>query len=151
MTDPVDDLTRRATRNEPDDTTRIAARRLPDDETPDETLLAERHTDEGTRVTERRVPKDAAAPAIAHGRADTPRTASASGTRVPRAVYGPRHAEPSPPVVRTPVSPPRAHAAAADAPGGRSRRGGIVAVTLGGVLVVAGAVWGIIVIIQGGL
>ncbi|MDT3330885.1 hypothetical protein Q9S78_09385 [Microbacterium sp. KSW-18] len=176
MTDPIDDPTRRADRadrrggtrvpdSEPDDLTLFAARRVPDDETllaarradddtrlaerrADETLVAERRTGEGTRVTERRVVRDAGSPAVAHGRADTPRTASSPGTLVSGAVYAPRRSEPAPQVVRAPLSPPTGPDRRTRR---RARRGGVVAVVIGGAAVVAGAVWGIIVIVQGGM
>lgn len=179
MTDPIDDPTRRADRadrrggtrvpdSEPDDLTLLAARRVPDDETllatrradaddddtrlaerrADETLVAERRTGEGTRVTERRVVRDAGSPAVAHGRADTPRTASSPGTLVSGAVYAPRRSEPAPQVVRAPLSPPTGPDRRTRR---RARRGGVVAVVIGGAAVVAGAVWGIIVIVQGGM
>ena len=176
MTDPIDDPTRRADRadrrggtrvpdSEPDDLTLFAARRVPDDETllaarradddtrlaerrADETVVAERRTGEDTRVTERRVVRDAGSPAVAHGRADTPRTASSPGILVSGAVYAPRRSEPAPQVVRAPLSPPTGQDRRTRR---RARRGGVVAVVIGGAAVVAGAVWGIIVIVQGGM
>jgi hypothetical protein len=156
MTDPFEDetrlapRTRRELRAERDDDTRLVARRAetgPEDA--DETLLAERRTDEGTRATARRVgPRTTAGTSIAHGRADTPRTASAPGTLVSQPVYAPRRGEPAARVVRTPVAPP---VSPAPAPARRSRTGLLLLVGLVGTAVVAGAVWGIVVLVQGGM
>jgi len=168
MTDPVDDRTHRVTSEEPDDETLLAARRTPDDETllaarrtpddetllaarrtpDDETLLAERRTEDATRVAEPRSTRDAGGRPIVHGRADTPRSASASGTLASRAVYSPRGGETVPAITRAPVAPPTSPVAA---PSGRPRRGGIVAVAIAGAALVAGAVWGIVQIFQGGM
>ncbi|MEU2202820.1 hypothetical protein AB0P19_02585 [Microbacterium oleivorans] len=160
MTDPFEDetrlapRTRRELRAERDDDTRLVARRAetgpvaaPEDA--DETLLAERRTDEGTRATARRVaPATTAGTSIAHGRADTPRTASAPGTLVSQPVYAPRRGEPAARVVRTPVAPP---VSPAPAPARRSRTGLLLLVGLVGTAVVAGAVWSIVVLVQGGM
>lgn len=156
MTDPFEDetrlapRTRRELRAERDDDTRLVARRAetgPEDA--DETLLAERRTDEGTRATARRVgPTTTTGTSIAHGRADTPRTASAPGTLVSQPVYAPRRGEPAARVVRTPVAPP---VSPAPAPARRSRAGLLLLVGLVGTAVVAGAVWGIVVLVQGGM
>lgn len=156
MTDPFEDetrlapRTRRELRAERNDDTRLVARRAetgPEDA--DETLLAERRTDEGTRATARRVaPTTTTGTSIAHGRADTPRTASAPGTLVSQPVYAPRRGEPAARVVRTPVAPP---VSPAPAPARRSRTGLLLLVGLVGTAVVAGAVWGIVVLVQGGM
>ncbi len=179
MTDPVDDRTHRAdhddpddetllasrhapddqtllvVRRSPDDETLLAARRTPDDETllaerraDDATLLAERRVDEETRVAERREASDPPGRGVVHGRADTPRSASAAGTLASRAVYAPRGGEAPPPITRAPVAPPTAPT---PAPAARPRRGGLIAIAVVGVTVVAGAVWGIIQIVQGGM
>ena len=180
MTDPVDDRTHRAdheepddetllaARHDPDDRTRLAERRSPDDETllaarhtPDDetllaerraaddaTLLAERRVDEETRMAERREASDPPGRGVVHGRADTPRSASTSGTLASRAVYAPRGGEAPPAITRAPVAPPTATTPAAAA---RPRRGGFIAITVVGVTLVAGAVWGIIQIVQGGM
>ncbi|MFI8631553.1 hypothetical protein ACIGEP_03015 [Microbacterium sp. NPDC077663] len=161
MTDPLDDQTHRVPRTRRDlradreDVTRIVARRTAAPVGPaaageDETVIADRHTDDPTRGTARRVtPRvTTGGTAIAHGRADTPRTASAPGTLVSHPVYGPRRTQTGPSVVRTEIAPP---AAAAPAAPRRSHGGVLLLVALAGTAIVAAAVWGIIVIVQGGI
>ncbi|MFJ6678966.1 hypothetical protein ACIQLK_07530 [Microbacterium sp. NPDC091382] len=167
MTDPVDDRTHRVTPQVPEDETLLAQRRTPDDETllaerrtddatllaerrtpDDETLLAERRTDDATRAAQRRGRSVTGTRPVAHGRADTPRTASAAGALPSRAVYAPRGADTLPAITRAPVAPPTPPA---PPPPARSRRGGIIAVGIAGAAVVAGAAWGIVQIVQGGM
>lgn len=152
MTDPLEGRTRRQLRADLEEETRLVERQVDDD-----TRLAERRAEDETRRTPQRSPApatgtDAAArrPSIAHGRADTPRVAAVPGVVVPAAVYGPRRGEASPPITRSPVAPPTAPASSA--PPRRPRRAPLIAgVVLGAAAIVAGAVWGIILIVGGGM
>lgn len=161
MTDPLDDQsrhaprTRRELRADREEATRIVARRTgsapdPTAGSEDETLIADRRTDDPTRATARPlVPRPTTGgTAIAHGRADTPRTASAPGTLVSQSVYRPRRVETGPAIVRTDIAAPPL---TPSAPPRRTHGGILLLVALAGTAIVAAAVWGIVVIVQGGI
>lgn len=143
--------TRRELRAEREDRTRVVGRRPSagtDAEDTDRTVVVERGTDPDESTARRPGPGiRPAEPGIVHGRADTPRHAAAPGTLVSHAVYEPRRGGSAAPVARTPVAPP---AAPPSRPSGRRRSTGAAALALAGTAIVAAAIWGIIVIVQGG-
>jgi hypothetical protein len=88
---------------------------------------------------------------ITRGRADTPRTAAVPGATGSTAIYRPRADAPAPAITRTPVTPPTAVdpvGAANVRP--RRRRGFLLALVAGVVVIVGGAITGIMLIIGGG-
>ena len=88
---------------------------------------------------------------ITRGRADTPRTAAVPGATGSKAIYRPRADAPAPAITRTPVTPPTAVdpvGAANVRP--RRRRGFLLALVAGVVVIVGGAITGIMLIVGGG-
>ena len=136
-----------------DDRTSVAARRI---EPPLEVSDIPRGSLEAAEATESPldhtiVQRREVDTSITRGRADTPRTAAVPGATGSKAIYRPRADAPAPTITRTPVTPPTAVdpvGAANVRP--RRRRGFLLALVAGVVVIVGGAITGIMLIIGGG-
>lgn len=136
-----------------DDRTSIAARRI---EPPLEVSDIPRGSLEAAEATESPldhtiVQRREVDTSITRGRADTPRTAAVPGATGSKAIYRPRADAPAPAITRTPVTPPTA----VDPVGvanvrPRRRRGFLLALVAGVVVIVGGAITGIMLIVGGG-